>query len=496
MKLSYVTELSKRPISDILILPFWEEKHSAIPACELKELKTICEFPIQKQDFRGKNGEVLILYPHAKKESRIALLGIGKKEEFSAEHLRRAYAAVIKICQKKSFKKLNLSSPHIGNKFKEFSVIDAVMEGVFLTNYCFDQLKSKTSKHHLPELIEQICIIGITAEEFSKCSEAQIIVDAVNLTRDLVNGNAKDVTPEFLGKTASYLAEQFKSVKTTIFDKKMLQKLGMNLLLAVNQGSLLEPAFILIEYRGNPKTSDLTAIVGKGITYDTGGLNLKPTGSMETMKDDMAGAAAVLGVIQAAAALKLPVNILGAIATTENSISATSYKPGDVYSSYSGKTVEISNTDAEGRLVLADALSYIQDHYKISRIIDLATLTGGIIIALGHEATGIFSNNDQLANGLIRSGSRTYERLWRLPIFSEYQDHLKSSIADIKNSGDRKASSGTAAFFLQEFIQKQIPWAHLDIAGTSYLPTPQFYHTTPATGIGVRLLIDFLRYET
>jgi leucyl aminopeptidase len=235
----------------------------------------------------------------------------------------------------------------------------------------------------------------------------------------------------------------------------------------------------------------VTALVGKGITYDTGGLHLKTTG-METMKDDMSGGAAVLGTIKAAAALGLKVNIIGAVASTENAIGPDSYKMGDVYRSYSGKTVEIMDTDAEGRLVLADAVSYIEDHYKPSRIIDLATLTGGIIVSLGDEASGLFSNDDELAEDLIRSGKHTYERLWRFPLYREYKEALKSTIADMRNSPPaRKASSIMGGMFIQEYIRKT-PWAHLDIAGTAFLSNPRHYHPTNATGVGIRLLIDYL----
>jgi leucyl aminopeptidase len=270
----------------------------------------------------------------------------------------------------------------------------------------------------------------------------------------------------------------------------------MGLLLAVNRGSMRDPAFILVEYRGNPGSSDVTALVGKGITFDTGGLNLKPTGSMETMKDDMSGAAAVLGAIRAAAALKLKVNILGAIPTTENSIGSKAYKPGDVYRSYSGKTVEIANTDAEGRLVLADALAYVQKHYKPSRIVDFATLTGAVVIALGEEASALFCNDEGFAAKLMDAGSRSAERLWRMPLYPEYKELMKSTIADLKNSGGRAGGLCTSAAFLSYFV-KDVPWAHLDIAGTAFLSSPKHYHTTNATGVGVRMLVEFfLAHET
>jgi leucyl aminopeptidase len=232
--------------------------------------------------------------------------------------------------------------------------------------------------------------------------------------------------------------------------------------------------------------------VGKGITFDTGGLNLKVGVGIETMKSDMAGAAAVLGVLKAASELKLKRNIIGVIATAENAIGPSSIKPGDVVRGHCGLSVEINDTDAEGRLVLADALSYLQKHYRPSRIIDLATLTGGVVIALGEEASGLFSNDDGLCHSLMAAGSRTFERVWRLPLYPEYKEALKSGIADMRNAGGRKASACKGAIFLQQFVERSIPWAHLDIAGTAFLSEPKGYHTTAATGVGVRLLIDFL----
>ena len=495
MKLIHLADLSKRQFSDIVVLPFYCDQDHAIPACPMEEFEKLYQFPIETQDFKGKVEEVVILYNKNKNEKRVALLGLGKKQELSAEVLRRCYASLVKVCHQKHLSQICIALPKIG-KGSDFLAPYAIVEGLLLANYSYDQLKSETLSANPTKLIEKIYLSGLDLEEFKLCQKAQTIVNSVHFARDLVNGNAKDVTPQMLSQTALNLANQFKTIKTTILDKKALEKLGMRLLLAVNAGSALDPALILIHYEGHKK-GDLTAIVGKGITYDTGGLNLKPTGSMETMKDDMSGAASVLGTLQAAAALQLKVNLLGVIASTENAIGSKSYKPGDVYKSYSGKTVEISNTDAEGRLVLADALSYIQDHYHPKIIIDLATLTGGVVVALGHEATGLFSNSDVLAEALMQSGHITYERLWRLPIYPEYKEALKSQIADIQNCGDRKASAGTAAFFLEQFIKnKETAWAHLDIAGTAYLPKPKYYNSSQATGVGIRLLINFLQNET
>ena len=273
--------------------------------------------------------------------------------------------------------------------------------------------------------------------------------------------------------------------------KKQLEKEGFGLLLAVNRGSSCDPALIILQYRGQPHSNNNTVIVGKGITYDTGGLNLKVGVGMETMKCDMGGAAAVLGTMLAAATLGLKTNLTGVIATTENSIGPDSYKPGDVYTSYLGKTVEIGNTDAEGRLVLADALAYANAKLAPTRMINLATLTGSIVIALGEEATGLMSNSDELSLALSEAGETTYERVWRMPLYDEYQERLKSDFADLINVAGRPASANLAGMFLKEFVGKT-PWAHLDIAGTAYLTKARHYLPKNATGVGVRLLIEFL----
>lgn len=477
MQLSSASSFPQRPSSDVLILPFWHEDKKAEPACPMQEFRSLYT---SIDDFKGKESEILFLYKKGK-ESRIILLGLGKKSECGPETLRRAYAAALKACRSKKLK-------HICAALPDGPAAYPVTEGLLLANYAFDL---KFSKEEAMPLVQKICLIGIDKDAFKRCKQAEVIVSAVNYTRDLINGNADDVTAQLLSKKAEELENESKAIKTRVLNKKAIEKLGMGLILAVNRASMQDPAFIIVEYKGNPGSSDVTAIVGKGITYDTGGLNLK-TCNMETMKDDMSGGAVVLGTIKAAAALKLKVNLIGAIASTDNAIGPNSYKPGDVYRSYSGKTVEITNTDAEGRLVLADAVSYVEDKFKPSRIIDLATLTGAIVITLGEEASGLFSNDDELANDLIRAGKQTHERLWQLPLYEEYKEGLKSPIADMRNSPPaRKASSSMGALFIQEYIKKT-PWAHLDIAGTAFISSPKHYHTTNATGFGVRLLIDYL----
>lgn len=493
MIFSAVKSFEERGNGDLLVIPFVSEKKKAKLFGAVKKLPKEVELPVDLHDFKGKEGELLFLYPHGtprdSKEKRIALLGLGELDSLTPEKYRRAFSTLTKACLGKKLKQLNVVLPSKIDK----GALRGLIEGILSSNYTYDQLKSKGEKHEPAVFVEKVHLVGAQKADVELAHSLESIYDGVYLARDLVNGNADDVTPQFLCKVARGFAHEFSHVKTTVLEKKQLEKENMGLLLAVGRGSSVDPALIVIEYKGNAKSKDLTALVGKGVTYDTGGLNLKPTGSMETMKCDMGGAAAVLGTLYAVMKLQLPVNIVGVIPTTENSISGHSFKPGDVYTSHSGKTVEIGNTDAEGRLILADAISYTLKHYKPTRMIDLATLTGAIDIALGSEASGLFSNDDKLAKELIKAGEHTYERLWRMPLYEEYRDQLKSDIADIKNIGGRSGGSCTAAKFLEEFVGKEIPWAHLDIASTAYYNEAKRYHPKFGSGVGVRLLTELFQ---
>lgn len=492
MHFTQANTFASRKAADALVLPFFKGKNGAEEAFKDK-VKPFFAIPIESKDFLGSEGEILILYPSDQPEKRCILLGIGDQTKVTVEKLRRSFAQAAKFCQKQKFTKLNVLVPEISS-FTDDQILRGLCEGLLLANYTFDQLKGEKKKDDGPNLISNVCLIQGSKNCLEMAERYAAIAEGVYFARDLVNGNADDVNPQFLCKAANGIAKNFPHITTTIFDKKRIEKEKMGLLLAVNRGSDQDPAFIIIEYKGNPKSKEKTVLVGKGVTYDTGGLNIK-VANMETMKGDMGGAAAVMGAIVAAANLNLKANITAVIPATENAISAKSYKPGDIYKSYSGKTVEIGNTDAEGRLILADALAYSVDHLKPTRIIDLATLTGAMIIALGTETIGMFANNDALADELIRSGSDTYERVWRLPLHEEYREALKSEFADLRNIGGRPAGSITAAMFLQEFVGN-VPWAHLDIAGTAYLEDgAKRYHPKYGTGSGVRLLIDFLERQ-
>jgi leucyl aminopeptidase len=486
LKTTFVPHFEKREKGDLLIVPYWEKETQPV---EILSLKDAAQDILASGDFKGKKGESALLYWKDEKEPRLLLLGLGSPETATLESLRRSFGGAVRTALSKKVRHLNVVFPHL-EKFPKEALFRAVYEGILLANYAFNQLKGDSLKDQPTTLLESIGCIGITEQNSYK--EIETIVQGVHYVRDLVNGNADDINPEMLTEEALSLEKVSSHIKTTIFDKKWLEKEGMGLLLAVNRSSSFDPFLIQVAYKGDPHSKEHIVLVGKGVTYDTGGLSLKPTDNMLTMKCDMAGAATVLAALKTAAALKLKVNITAIAPVTENCIGSKSYKLGDVYRSYTGKTVEITNTDAEGRLILADALGYVVKQLHPTYLIDLATLTGGVVIALGEEIAGLFSNHDALANDLVAASLSSNESLWRLPLNEDYKDSFKSEVADLINSSGREASSMKGALFLQEFVGKT-PWAHLDIAGTAYFSKPKYYHPTKATGYGVRLLIDFLK---
>jgi len=333
-----------------------------------------------------------------------------------------------------------------------------------------------------------LCIVASpTLYFFAICS-------GVNFARDLVNDNADVINSSYLEGVVKKLIKDSKKVKVEVLSRKELKSKGLNLHLAVNKGSKNEPKLIIVSYNGAPKKGGYTAIIGKGVTFDSGGLNLKPTGYIETMRSDMGGTAAVIGTLKNVLTLKPKKNILFVCGIAENVIGSSAYKPGDVVKSYDGKTVEVANTDAEGRLVLADAIAYVAKSYKPSKIIDIATLTGACVVALGNDYSGLVTDDDKFSRAMIRSSNDTDDKAWRLPIYPELKESVKSDIADIKNIGYPKGAAGTltAAEFLRQFTSG-IKWAHLDIAGTAFVGGPsRLYFGHGATGAGVRLLTDYL----
>lgn len=434
-------------------------------------------------DFQGKSGDITVRY---EKSVTNVYCGLGEKTLCSNTEFR---IAALKGIQKVMELKRDAVSIVMPEQNTTPDEARSIIEGTLLGSYKFSIYKTEK-----PFQVTSAEIIHCPLDT-AEFKNTIAVCDAVLYTRDLVNDNASVVNPQYLASEARKLASH-KSFTISILDEKELRKNGLNLIAAVGQASSTPPRLIFIEYTGNPKSNNKTAIVGKGITFDSGGQNHKPTGSIETMRSDMAGAAAVLGVMKSLASIKPKINVIGVIPAAHNAIGGNAYFPGDIYKAYSGKTVEIWSTDAEGRLVLADAIAYCQDMYKPSTIIDLATLTGGVLFALSDFVAGLFSNNDTLASALFTSGEVTGERVWRLPLYKEYCDSIKGDLGDIRNVSKLKkghASSITGAAFIKEFVNDEIAWAHLDIAGTAFNEgSARGDVPANATGYGVRLLMNYL----
>ena len=451
-------------------------------------------------DFSGKLEQTAVVYPRMKiNAARIILTGLGKKNEITLEKIRRAYGhAGKKVKELKlnnvSVQALEEVSPRI--KLQESS--QTMVEGLSLSNYKFDRYKTGDGdqKESLQNLIFLASDRKKIAEIEKGLKDGEIFSWAANFTRDLANRPSNQLTPEDFGQVAIKLARE-NQLKCRVLSKPQIEKLGMNAFLAVGSGSSQPPTLTILEYFPPRKKSDTLVLVGKGITFDAGGVSLKDTENMLEMKGDMTGGAVVLSTLAAAAKLKLPVHLIGIVPAAENLPSGTALKIGDIIKSHSGKTIEVLNTDAEGRLILADALSYARS-FKPDAIIDVATLTAAIKIALGPICAGIFSDHQGLKSRMIQAGERSGERVWPMPLWDEYAPFLESDLADIKNVGGRWGGASLAAVFLKAFVG-DVPWLHLDIAGVDFkdktidLEKYYSYWTKGATGFGARLLLQFLK---
>lgn len=403
------------------------------------------------------------------------------------EGFRRAGAAVARQIRGKETGSLGIDLTGLAPDTEQ---VRAFAEGFYLGLYQFDQFKSDRKKTSLTAV--HLFLDSVKEATVKKVvSEASIITDSQIWARNLVNRPANDLTATGLASEVSERAEK-SGFTCTILDKKKIKSLKMGGLLAVNKGSANEPVFIIAEYKSKGYHKAPVALVGKGVMFDTGGISIKPSAGMGDMKGDMAGAAAVLATIDSVARLGLTGHVVALVPATDNMPSGTAQCPGDIITTMAGLTVEVDNTDAEGRLILADALHYAKQ-YKPAAIIDLATLTGACVVALGTQSAGLMSNHDALQSALVEAGKSTYERVWPLPLFEEYAPQIKSDVADIKNVGGRNAGAITAGKFLQRFVDDAQPWAHIDIAGPSYLDSGDHYLPKGGTGFGVRLLVQYLK---
>ncbi len=420
----------------------------------------------------------------------LLLVGLGKEKDLSVDRVRQFAATAARTARGRGFKRVTLQAL-TDKPLSPDQAGQAMAEGAWLGLYRYDQLR-QVPQADQDKRIEVLTLLVERPTELDAvkrgASKGEAVAQAAMLARDLVNGPSNLVTPTYLANQAKALAKALGlTCEVTPFAK--LKRQGFGGLVGVAQGSPHPAQFIVLEYApAKPKAT--IALCGKGITFDSGGISLKPAEKMEQMKYDMSGAAAVLGAIKAASTLKLPVHVIGIIAATENLPSGTAQKPGDVLKTLSGKTVEVINTDAEGRLVLADCLHYAK-RFQPDCTIDLATLTGACVIALGGEAIGLFSRDERLAQRIAQAGEATRERVWRLPLWDEYAWLIKSDIADLKNTGGREAGASTAAKFLEDFAEG-MTWAHLDIAGTAWTERDKPYVPKGAVGIGVRLLVELM----
>lgn len=456
-----------------------------------KKLSGLVRTVIEEEKYKGSNGELLLVNVGRNLSfSRILLVGLGHHSAFSYLDLQRGIGAAVKLLQKKKMVKLAIVLPSLPlKKFPLLKTAETISKGVLLANYQF--VEYKTEKKELLPTISEIIILTKAEKIVSKgIDEGRIIAEATNHTRDYGNQPSNKATPTYLVKTAQKLSEIL-GVRFKVLEKEKMEKLKMGAILGVSQGTKHPPKFIILEYRGKPSKKEWLVFVGKGITFDSGGISIKPSEKMELMKFDMAGGAAIIGAIEAISKLKLPLNIAGLIPATENLPSGEAYKPGDVLISASGKTIEVINTDAEGRLVLADALHYAK-RYKPKAVIDLATLTGACVVALGTQAAGLLGNNQKLIQKIKQASESSGERVWELPLWKEYSEQIKSDVADVKNVGGEGAGTITAAAFLAKFIE-EYPWVHLDIAGTAWNTEEKAYQSKGATGYGVDLLVEFVK---
>lgn len=468
-----------------------------------KDLKKILKELIKLEDFNGKEKESIVVYPHALSvknsysAKRVCFIGCGQTKEEDgtsvlAEKYRLIGGEISKISKKLKASSIYITLPSHHDDVSQ-ALAQSITEGVVLGSYTFTKYKKKKEKDDKYKGITKVKVCGsLNQISFirSGIKLGRTVAKATCDARDMAFEPGNKWTPSEFEKYARKVAES-SSLKCTVFDKKQLQSLGMGGILGVNQGSEKPPKMIILDHEPKKYTQTIL-LVGKGLTFDSGGVSLKPSAGMEDMKYDMCGGAAVIAAMSAIGQEKPNVRVVGIIPSTENMINGAAIKPGDILTHYNGLTSEVINTDAEGRLILADALAYGQEKYKPNCIIDLATLTGAVIVGLGHHYTGLLSNNDKLVELLIASGDSVSEPLWRLPLGEEYTKQIESTVADIKNMGGKGGGTCTAAAYLEKFVNKT-PWAHLDIAGTAWNFTEKNYIPKGPSGTGVRTLIDLIR---
>lgn len=449
--------------ADLVMFPVYSDNKDL----QDEKLTVIYKHFKESNKFKGNAGEICVTTNVVESEVQdIIFIGLGSKDELTTEIIRGSFGKAIKKAIELKAKKIALNM--ISNeKLSVEDIIKSMVEGIGFGEYKFDKYKTEANENSEIE-------VSICTDENGKSNsidqyidEALILVETTKFARDLVNEPANVLYPETLAEKVIGSGKKY-GFEVEVFDEKKINELGMESFLSVAKGSELPPRLIVMRYFGDEsKKDDILGLVGKGVTYDSGGYSIKPTSSMDSMKLDMGGAASVIGAISAIAKKKLKINVVGVIAACENLISGKAYKPGDIIGSMAGKYIEVLNTDAEGRLTLIDAVHYIIEKEKVNKVIDLATLTGAALVALGVTTTAVVSNNDEFYKDLENASLKADEKVWRLPNFDDYKKLIKSDIADLKNTGGRHAGTITAGLFIGEFVQNK-PWLHLDIAGTAW----------------------------
>lgn len=479
---------------DLLVVNVFEgtKKPGGATAAVDKVLDGVIFRLIKEGEIDGKLGKVTLIHCNGKLKTRkVAVVGLGKQDKFDLEAVRTVAAAAIKKAREVKTKVVAtiIHGAGVGRLDPEESA-KALVEGCVLGVYKFSGYAKEKEEPDFQ--VQELVLVEREKNKIKAISQGAklglIIADAETHARDLVNEPSNKMTPTAFAKLAGRIA-RINGLKFTSLDPRAE---GMELLWAVARGSNEPPRLVALEYRGNPKSKEKISLIGKGITFDSGGISLKPSKKMDEMKADMAGAAAILGTMSLLADLKPKKNVIGVIPLTENMPSGHATKPGDIVGSLSDYTVEVTNTDAEGRMILADAITYAKKR-GATQIVDVATLTGGCIVALGDAATGVIGNDQKLIDKIVEAGNRCGQKMWQLPLYDEYKESLKSTIADLKNTaGTGKAQPSTGAAFLAKFVG-DTSWAHLDIAGTAFLEKERGYLPEGATGVPVRTLIEFLK---
>ena len=469
----------------------------AVPVCQDKNiykdagLKAAAKKALSLKEFSGKKDETLTLYNFPGiKARRVIFWGLGKLKKIDRETLRTMAGKTVKGCLQKVPANLWFAVPEAKiNGLETSSVLKAMQEGAYLGNHLFDKYKGNKKKRPLKHINFQVA--ADAARKLRPISKrVATVCEGTTLAREWINIPSNDKTPEKLTRMITGRAKK-QGLKVRVLNETQLKQQKFGALLAVAAGSQSKPSLVILEHKV-PGAKKTIALVGKGVTFDSGGLNIKTGNSMAAMKADMSGAAAVAATLISASKIKSKFNLIGAIPIVENMPSGKATRPGDIIRSYAGKTIEIGNTDAEGRLILIDAISYVAKTYQPQFLIDVATLTGACVVALGEKMAGVFSNDDKLARAIIAAGEKTHERCWQMPLPEDYKELLKSEFADISNIGStRWGGAIAAALFLSEFTG-DTPWAHIDIAGPAYHSTESAYCGAGGTGFGVRLLAELL----